>query len=160
MFEIEQQDQLSFRGANRGWPVLRVLRTEFTWHERKIAHYNVHLATFGPTKPWIEGTGWLDVGTWLTHTMEVRRAYRIRAWEVREIRELIENERYPVILSGDFNGTPDSWVYHRLSQGLQDVYRTNWDRVRGGGPPPALLEQLVVRILTERPPRRPAGRAL
>ncbi len=122
-FEIEQQDQLSFRSAKPDWPELRVLRTEFRWQQRKIAHYNVHLASFGPTKPWIEGAGWLDLGTWLTHTVEVRRAYRIRSWQVEQVRELIDHERHPVILSGDFNSTPDSWVYHRLSQGLQDAYR-------------------------------------
>lgn len=124
-FEIDRQDQLSFHEDGENSQSLHVLRSEFSWQGRKIAHYNVHLTTHGRNKPW-NGVG-RDLGAWLTRIGEVRRAYRKRAWQVEQIVALIDKEVHPVILSGDFNSTPDSWVYRRLSAGLQDAYRVAGD---------------------------------
>jgi len=124
-FEIDRQEQLSFREEGENSRTLHVLRSEFRWLGRKIAHYNVHLTTHGRNKPW--NGGGLDLGAWLTRIGEVRRAYRKRAWQVEQIVALIDKEVHPVILSGDFNSTPDSWVYRRFSAGLQDAYRVAGD---------------------------------
>jgi endonuclease/exonuclease/phosphatase family metal-dependent hydrolase len=128
-FPLDDQAQHSYRRADRDWPQLDVLRTELTWQHRKIAHYNVHLSSHAKDKPWSGDGHWLEVGAWLDFIRQLRRSYRIRSWQVERIRELIEAELHPVVLSGDFNGTPDSWVYRRLSRGLQDAYRaagTGW----------------------------------
>jgi DNA polymerase III delta subunit len=51
-----------------------------------------------------------------------------------------------------------------LLEGLEAVYRTNWSLVSGGGPAPALLDQLVVGLLSRRSQpgaaRRPGRGAL
>jgi DNA polymerase-3 subunit delta len=51
----------------------------------------------------------------------------------------------------------DRYRRDELVAGLEALYRTNWELVRGGGPPAALLEQLVVSLLAPGP--GPAGRA-
>ena len=146
-FEIDHQEQLSFQEEARDWPRLVILRTEFRWQERKVAHYNVHLTTHGKSKPWGSAEMFLDAKRWLTHLGEVRRSFQIRAWQVQRIRELIEEERYPVILSGDFNSTPDSWVYHRLSDGLQDAYRvagSGWGATYHAGLPALRIDFVLL----------------
>lgn len=51
-----------------------------------------------------------------------RNAYRKRAQQARIAAEYIRQSPYPVIVSGDFNDTPVSYVYHTISDGLQDAF--------------------------------------
>jgi endonuclease/exonuclease/phosphatase family metal-dependent hydrolase len=126
-FEIDHQEQLSFRREREPLP-LKIMRTEFTWQGKKIAHYNVHLSSNGFAMFWRERNKGFGLGSWLARVREIKRSYRRRVWEVARIRELIDQESHPVILSGDFNSTPDGWIYRRLATGLQDAYRAS-----GGG---------------------------
>lgn len=48
-----------------------------------------------------------------------------RATQVDSICQLIDNSPYPVIACGDLNSLPSSYVYHQLSQRLQDGFRTS-----------------------------------
>ena len=47
----------------------------------------------------------------------------IRAGQARTLRDRIEASPYPVVLAGDFNETPASYVYRLLRQGLVDGFR-------------------------------------
>jgi len=51
-----------------------------------------------------------------------RNAYRKRAEQARIATEYIRQSPYPVIVSGDFNDTPVSYVYHTISNGLGDAF--------------------------------------
>lgn len=42
--------------------------------------------------------------------------------EIKEIRKVIDNSPYPVILAGDFNSVPNSWEYYHLGKGLEDAF--------------------------------------
>ena len=42
--------------------------------------------------------------------------------QVETILEHKNNSRYPVIISGDFNNTPFSYVYHKVSQSMSDAF--------------------------------------
>jgi endonuclease/exonuclease/phosphatase family metal-dependent hydrolase len=53
---------------------------------------------------------------------KMRSAYRIRAEQVKVVRETIDHSPYPVILCGDFNDTPSSYVYHKIEQKLDDAF--------------------------------------
>ena len=54
--------------------------------------------------------------------LKLRRAYRIRAEQARKVAAHIRQSKYPVIVCGDFNDTPVSYVYSTVSQGLKDAF--------------------------------------
>ncbi|MDX8341329.1 endonuclease/exonuclease/phosphatase family protein [Draconibacterium sp. IB214405] len=51
-----------------------------------------------------------------------KEAFQLRAAQVREIRKYIDESPYNVILCGDFNDTPASFSYRKLSSGLNDAF--------------------------------------
>jgi endonuclease/exonuclease/phosphatase family metal-dependent hydrolase len=53
---------------------------------------------------------------------KMRLAYRKRAEQVNSVRKEIDESPYPVILCGDFNDTPSSYVYHKIKQKLEDAF--------------------------------------
>lgn len=42
--------------------------------------------------------------------------------QVERILEHKQNSKYPVIISGDFNNTPFSYVYHKMSESMNDAF--------------------------------------
>src|ERR1035437_1385997 len=56
---------------------------------------------------------------------KLRWALRRRAPEARKVAEFVRNAPYPVILCGDFNDTPASYVYRTISKTLEDPFLTN-----------------------------------
>ncbi|MEM1271892.1 MAG: endonuclease/exonuclease/phosphatase family protein, partial [Bacteroidota bacterium] len=100
------------------------LRTVYEQDGRRFVHYNVHLLTFGTDKPWEEEQiQYLNFDFWKPFLRMARHAFRYRSEQARHLRGLIEAEADPVILSGDFNSTPNSWTYRHLSQGFTDAYK-------------------------------------
>ncbi len=49
--------------------------------------------------------------------------YVIRAAQADSLAARIASSPYPVIVCGDFNDTPASWAYRRISRGLDDSFR-------------------------------------
>jgi hypothetical protein len=117
------QDQFTFDRDVPGWPTLHVLRSELDLDGRRLAHYNIHLFTHGPSKPWNGDGDWLRLDRWVLFLAEARTSFRIRQWQAEQIRALIDDEQLPMILSGDFNGTADNWSYRLLARGLDDAFR-------------------------------------
>ncbi len=57
---------------------------------------------------------------------KLRTAFRKRSYQVSLVDSVIENSPYKVIICGDFNDTPNSYLYNKLSSSLKDTYlRTN-----------------------------------
>jgi endonuclease/exonuclease/phosphatase family metal-dependent hydrolase len=54
---------------------------------------------------------------------KLRWALRRRAPEARKVAEFVQNSPYPVIVCGDFNDTPASYVYRIISQSLEDPFQ-------------------------------------
>lgn len=54
---------------------------------------------------------------------KVGSATSVRARQAAVLRRHIEKCPYPVILCGDFNDTPNSYVYSLLAEGLTDAFR-------------------------------------
>ncbi len=48
--------------------------------------------------------------------------YKVRQQEARQIAQLIDTTEYPVILCGDFNDTPVSFTYTKISRRLKDAF--------------------------------------
>lgn len=101
------------------------LRVRFLWDAHPVVLYNVHLASYGASKPWHEDSdSALTPGFWLKYIRQYRDAILARAWEVEQIREYIDGEEVPVILAGDFNATRHNWSYQKLRSDMIDVFHT------------------------------------
>lgn len=55
-------------------------------------------------------------------TKKMITAFQLRAEQARVIDRYISESPYPVIVCGDFNDTPASFSYHRISDGLKDAF--------------------------------------
>lgn len=98
--------------------------------EKKIVRvYNVHLQSNRVTKTTEkvlhkgdldEEETWEDIGFVLGR---VGSATSLRAEQAQKLREHIAACKRPVIVCGDFNDTPNSYVYSLLSKGLNDTFR-------------------------------------
>ncbi len=121
-FAVLEQTQHVFASGPEDEGASRYVRTHFRWQEREGVHYNLHLRSFGEEKPW-DAVRFLELGTWLPFLRQYRSAYQRRAAEVEQIVARVEAETLPVLLSGDFNATPDNWTYRQLAQGRTDAFR-------------------------------------
>lgn len=58
-----------------------------------------------------------------------KRARPLRRAQARVVRQEINDSPYPVIVAGDFNSTPVSYTYLKISHGLHDAWaETSWGR--------------------------------
>jgi endonuclease/exonuclease/phosphatase family metal-dependent hydrolase len=91
--------------------------------------YNVHLQSnkvTGTAEKVLEEGDLEQKETW--HTIgsvlgKVGGATRVRAEQAQRLREHIEACPHPVVVCGDFNDTPNSFVYRLVSNGLDDTFR-------------------------------------
>lgn len=98
--------------------------------EKKVVRvYNVHLQSNRVTNTTAkvikkgeldEGETWQDIGFVLSR---VGSATSLRAQQAKKLQEHIAACKLPVIICGDFNDTPNSYVYAKLSEGLNDTFR-------------------------------------
>ena len=122
--KIEQLQQRRLSIVEEGFPEMKLMRMHFRWNGREAVLYNLHLRTFGERKPWDEqNLSPLSFRFWIFYLRQYRDAFRYRAWQAEQIRNAMEQETLPLIVSGDFNSTPHNWVFHHLAQGMQDVFR-------------------------------------
>lgn len=76
--------------------------------------YNVHLASIR--------LGYVFDSTQSKSLFKLGRAFKVRANEVKKLKELIAISPYPVIIMGDFNDTPVSYAYYQLRVNLYDTF--------------------------------------
>jgi endonuclease/exonuclease/phosphatase family metal-dependent hydrolase len=55
-------------------------------------------------------------------SVRMRQAYKQRAGQVDIMAGYIRSSPYPVIVCGDFNDTPVSYAYTKISKGLKDAF--------------------------------------
>jgi endonuclease/exonuclease/phosphatase family metal-dependent hydrolase len=53
---------------------------------------------------------------------KMREAYLLREMQVKYLMKVLEQTRHKVIMAGDFNDTPSSWVYKNVSKDLTDAF--------------------------------------
>ncbi|MFA5417562.1 MAG: endonuclease/exonuclease/phosphatase family protein [Bacteroidales bacterium] len=77
---------------------------------------------------------------------KLNRAFLLRERQVSLLMKMLENTRYPILLCGDFNDTPSSWVYHQLQTKLNDSFvdRGNGISITFAGPIPLLRIDYVL----------------
>lgn len=57
--------------------------------------------------------------------LKMKNNYRKRADQADSIRIEIERSPYPILVCGDFNDTPASYIYHRIRKHLTDGFRNS-----------------------------------
>jgi len=58
----------------------------------------------------------------LSIAKRLKKSFQKREEQVDVIKEHINNSPYKIIVCGDFNDTPNSYAYHKISSGLQDAF--------------------------------------
>lgn len=100
-------------------------------NQQLIRVFFVHLTSFGLSdsdKDFIEDIRWKkeDLKGTLKESdrfiAKFVRAYRQRAREAEKAREIIDQSPYPVLLCGDFNDLPGSYVYRLMRGELRDAF--------------------------------------
>jgi endonuclease/exonuclease/phosphatase family metal-dependent hydrolase len=90
---------------------------------------NVHLqsnAVSGLANEVAEAGKLQEKETWLNirgMMAQYKRAAVKRASQAEEINKLLQQSPYPIILCGDFNDIPQSYVYHTMARGLKDGFK-------------------------------------
>jgi endonuclease/exonuclease/phosphatase family metal-dependent hydrolase len=90
--------------------------------------FNVHLQSYqiDPRKYEIIDSPVIDEEKDLREIREIggklKRAFQIRAEQVREIQKVIDKTHYPIIICGDFNDTPVSYTYQQMRGNLNDAF--------------------------------------
>jgi len=72
---------------------------------------NVHLMSYDFTSYSVRG-----------NLRKIRAAIRARTWHVKLIHRFVQRSPYPVILCGDFNETPVSYPYRKITSLLTDAF--------------------------------------
>jgi endonuclease/exonuclease/phosphatase family metal-dependent hydrolase len=90
--------------------------------------FNVHLQSYkiDPRKYEIIDSPKIDEEKDLKEIREIgsklKHAFQMRAQQVREIKKVIDETPYPVIICGDFNDTPVSYSYQMLRGDFNDAF--------------------------------------
>ncbi len=96
---------------------------------RLVRVYNVHLQSnrvTGDTEKVIEDSEFRDEQTWgeIGDILErVGGATRVRAQQVKLLHDHVAACPHPTIVCGDFNDTPNSYVYRVASENMKDTFR-------------------------------------
>ncbi|MCC6412226.1 MAG: endonuclease/exonuclease/phosphatase family protein [Saprospiraceae bacterium] len=102
---------------------------------RTVRVYNVHLQSNKVTNDTekvieegeLEKETWHEIGSVLG---KVGSATKLRTEQAQRLHQHITECTHPVIVCGDFNDTPNSFVYRLLSEGMNDTFR---DKALGFG---------------------------
>lgn len=123
-FPIEAGGEIPFENTSNSslWADIRI-------GKKLVRFYNVHLQSNKVAvaaekvieDPDLnEGETWRRIGGVLKR---VGGATSMRAEQAQRVRAHMENSPNPVVVCGDFNDTPNSYVYKHLSDGLGDTFR-------------------------------------
>ncbi len=124
-YPIVSQESVYFPNRTNGYQVVDLDADGDT-----VRLFNVHLqsnAVTGLAGRVAENGSIQDTETWLTlrgMASRYRTAAAMRTRQAEEIAARIQESPHPVILCGDFNDVPLSHVYHRLSHGMRDAFKT------------------------------------
>ena len=96
---------------------------ELSVSKRMITVLNVHLATHGGDKPWANPSfRWYSLQMWSDVLKQWKAAYQLRARQANILARLIAETDTPLVVTGDLNSAPRSWVYHKIKGPMQDVF--------------------------------------
>jgi endonuclease/exonuclease/phosphatase family metal-dependent hydrolase len=140
---------------SRGLQPFKGIFTDLSIGEDTLRVFNIHLASIYlaredyTTLENIAGQQEIDINRSRYIVAKLMRAFRKRGGQVKQLLDFLASEEqvHPVIIAGDFNDTPTSYAYNKLSKGLQDAWTcSNWGPgATYNGPIPALrIDQILV----------------
>jgi endonuclease/exonuclease/phosphatase family metal-dependent hydrolase len=123
-YPFENSGYLKFKRTHNG-----AVFADVQWNGKTFRVYNLHLESnqITPQAEKLAESGdlqeketWLEIGSILKKNKE---ASKKRAIQAEEISNHMKKSPYPILVCGDFNDTPSSYVYGILSEGLNDGFR-------------------------------------
>lgn len=124
-YPIIRQSRIPFHSVANA-----AMYTDIRFREDTIRVFNIHLQSirFGP-----ENLAFMDTARISYNERQLREikaigsqlktAFVLRAEQADMISNYIRESPYPVIVTGDFNDTPQSYAYRKIRKGLQDAFR-------------------------------------
>lgn len=122
-FPIVNMGEIRFKESNN-----ITIYTDMVIGRDTVRVFNVHLQSYqiDPTKYSIIDSPGVDQEEDLREVKEMgvkfKKAFQMRAEQVREIKKYIDESPYNVIVCGDFNDTPVSYSYQQLKGELKDAF--------------------------------------
>ena len=150
--EVLEQEALVL-GVERDADVSLAMRSHLRLGGRELVVYNVHLRSFGESKPWEDDAVRLTrPSTWRPYLARYRGVYAKRGDETAEIAQRVAEEDLPVVIAGDFNSTADNWSYRALrtaggvdrADAFQSVGGWTWGRTYHAARPFVRIDFVLV----------------
>lgn len=124
-YPIARTGHLDFHGTSNS-----IIWADIAVNSDTVRVFNAHLQTTSITASDQEYIVNMNFVTDETRSSQVKRMvgklrdnYVIRAGQADTLALNIESSPYPVIVCGDFNDTPVSYTYRKVSNGLKDSFR-------------------------------------
>lgn len=123
-YPLTNQSAKNFSNSFNGYQ-----KTDVSIGDRSITLFNLHLQTNAITglADKVVASGdlktretWMNIGGMLRR---YQRAARKRVTQAMEVRTLLEQASHPVVICGDFNDVPQSYVYRLLREGYTDTFQ-------------------------------------
>ncbi len=141
-YKAVNKGKLKFKGTR-----LFGIYTDVIIRADTVRIYNIHLASIKlqpedldfVVNPEVENSESFRNKTYDIYS-KLMLAYELRERQLDVLISEIESCNYPIILCGDFNDTPSSWVYNQLANYLSDTFvsKGNGISVTYAGPLPLL----------------------
>lgn len=102
---------------------------DIEWHRKTMRLFNVHLASVGLERadyellenPDTENQEELERGL-KSIAENLSKAFKRREVQVKAVMKEVKGSPHPVVLAGDFNDVPQSFVYHEINNELEDSF--------------------------------------
>jgi len=111
--------------------VRQLSRTVLDLENTPVAVYNVHLRSF---RPLVISNSVFNPRNWFELIGRVKDDILSRSREATRILEILSEEERPIVLVGDFNTTPNNWIYAQFSKKLVDTGRASPFSTKGTFP--------------------------
>jgi len=131
----------------------KALVCDIDWQGRTIRLVNVHLASIG-----LKDEDYANMGNLSDKNQDqitkglnkvggdLKAAFYRRAYQVDDLKDLLSESPYPIILAGDFNDPPSSYTYNTITDSLTDSFITAGDglvRTFNRGPLPLRIDYIL-----------------
>ena len=122
-FPLEKTGTIPFENSGNS-----AIWADVQWEGQSIRIFNLHLQSNRVSTETQQLSGQKEIDKKYLRRLRVilrkyKRAALQRIEQVEGIRAEIEKSPHPYIICGDFNDTPLSYTYHRLSKGFFDAFR-------------------------------------
>jgi endonuclease/exonuclease/phosphatase family metal-dependent hydrolase len=121
-FPIRRKETIRFKGAQHNLAIA----SDIFINGKPVKIYNTHLQSIHLNEVEIESIENIsDTIKWYSMDnvfLKMRKAYAYRAGQADKLKASMNRSSSPVIIAGDFNDTPNSYVYRTLSKNLNDTF--------------------------------------